>query len=70
MEESRLQKWLGADHYSGYAQVLQTHRVVHTARGAGASISYRRDYEVTTLSQRIDDVFRCGPGVNKLVQDQ
>ena len=68
MEEGRLQEGPGADHYSGYPQVLETHRVVHTARGTGPSISYRRDYEVATLRQRIDDVLRCGPGVNKFVQ--
>ena len=54
LEEGRIPEGSGADHYSGYAPVLETHRIVHTARGTGPSISYRGNYEVAALSQRID----------------
>ena len=71
LDERRAQEGSSTDHHSGYAAVLQAHRVVHTARGAGPSISNGRDHEVTTLGQIIDDIFRWRAGSRRTYgQDQ
>ena len=62
------QEGSGADHHRRNSPVLQDHRVVHTARGAGASIGDGRDHEVAPGGQGIDDVIGGGPGVDKLFQ--
>ena len=67
LEQRRVDKRLGANHYCGYAPVLKGHGVVHTARGTGPSIRYGSDHEVTPFRQGVYNLRRGGAGVYQLV---
>jgi len=47
---------LGADHQRWYPTILQGHGVVHTAQGAGPSISNGRHHEIAPLGQPVHDL--------------
>lgn len=68
VEVGGAQEGSGADHHRRNSPVLQGHRVVHTARGTGASIGDGCNDKVAPGGQGIDDVIGSGPGVNKLFQ--
>ena len=65
--EGRVQERIGANHHRGDAEVLQRHCVVHTARGAGASISNRGDHEVAPLGELAYDLIGGRTGIDVLV---
>ena len=67
MKHRGVQKGLSTDHYRWYPQVLEGHRVVHTARRAGPSISYSGHHEVAAVSQRPYDVLGGGLRINVLI---
>ena len=65
--EGRVQEGVGAEHHRGDAEVLQGHCVVHTARGAGASIGNGRDHEVAPPGEIADNIIGGRPGIDVLV---
>lgn len=69
MDVRRVHKWVGANHHRWYSAVLQGHGVVHTARGAGSSISNGRHNEIAPLRQPVHDLSRRRSGIDELVED-
>ncbi len=47
MPVGRVQKWVSTDDYCRDTFVLQGHRIVHTARGAGPSIRDAGHHKIT-----------------------
>ena len=68
MDGRRVHKGLGANHHRWYPAVLQGHGVVHTARGAGPSISDGRHHEIAPLGQPVQDILLRRPGIDEFVE--
>ena len=67
MAVSRIQERVGTDYYCRYTSVFQGHRIVHTARGAGASIRYTSDNEIAFRDQVIYYVISGRPRINVFI---
>ena len=63
----RVQEWVGADDNRRHSPVFQGHCVVHTARGAGASIGDAGDHKVTFCDKVINYIVGGWPGIHVLV---